>query len=172
MTGLPSLQQLERLVDSAASGKAALSSRLTLLVVDIVHLKDVNVRYGRAVGDEALRHVVKYARGSLRVADILFRCADDEFVALLNDADLETANAIASRIRENISVNPFDAGDETIPLSVRVIALSAAGEGVIPGFTLPLPASTSPSRSSRSTRPRASRVGDGDDGPREPLDAA
>jgi diguanylate cyclase (GGDEF)-like protein len=129
VTGLPSLQQLERLVDSPPAGNVPLSSRITLLVVDIVRLSDVNAQYGHATGDEALRHVVKYARSSLRVADILFRCGEDEFVALLNEADLETANAIANRIRENISVNPFEVGDETIRLSVRVTALSAMAEG-------------------------------------------
>jgi diguanylate cyclase (GGDEF)-like protein len=69
VTGLPGLRQLERLVESG--DRSSLSTRSTLLVVDVVHLKDINTRYGRKTGDEALRHVVKHARGNLRVADIL-----------------------------------------------------------------------------------------------------
>jgi diguanylate cyclase (GGDEF)-like protein len=128
VTGLPSLQQLERLVDAGANGRTPLSARITLLVIDVVRLGDINVTYGRKVGDEVLRHIVKHARGSLRVADILFRYADDEFVALLNEADVDTANSIANRIRENIRLNPFDAGDVKIPLGVHVTAFSTAAE--------------------------------------------
>jgi diguanylate cyclase (GGDEF)-like protein len=128
VTGLPGLQHLERVVQTA-TGDRPTGSRVALLVVDVVHLEELNARYGRAVGDEALRHVVRYARGNLRVADILFRCPDDDFVALLQDTDLEMANLIAARIQESIKQNPFAAGTDQLALQVKVTALSAAAEG-------------------------------------------
>jgi GGDEF domain-containing protein len=63
------------------------------------------------------------------VADILFRCPDDDFVALLQDTDLEMANLIAARIQESIKQNPFAAGTDQLALQVKVTALSAAAEG-------------------------------------------
>jgi diguanylate cyclase (GGDEF)-like protein/putative nucleotidyltransferase with HDIG domain len=128
VTGLPSLRQLERVVGIQPGDPVLPGAGVTLLVVDIVHLNEINIRYGREAGDEALRHVVKHTRASLRVADILFRYGDDEFLALLNDADLETADSIGARIRENIRVHPFDAGDELIALRVSVTAFNAAAD--------------------------------------------
>jgi diguanylate cyclase len=128
VTGLPSLRQLERVVGIHPGDRVLPGAGITLLVVDIVHLNDINMRFGRETGDEALRHVVRHTRASLRVADILFRYGDDEFLALLNDADLETADSIGARIRENIRVHPFDAGDELIALRVSVTAFNAAAD--------------------------------------------
>jgi hypothetical protein len=50
-------------------------------------------------------------------------------VALLNDADVETADSIAARIRETIRVNPLNVNGTVIPLDVHVTALNAASSG-------------------------------------------
>jgi len=126
VTGLPSLKQLERLVDAASGSNVAPRKRIALLLIDVVHLKDINDQRGRDVGDATLRHVVKHARAGLRPADILFRYGNDEFVALLNDATLETGRAIAARILEGIRSHRLTAdGGDAISVDVRVTALMA-----------------------------------------------
>src|SRR5712692_884599 len=70
VTGLPNLKQLESLIESTGAGGVA---RTSLLLIDIVGLKQINLEHGRTVGDDALRHVVEQIRTNLRVADILFR---------------------------------------------------------------------------------------------------
>jgi diguanylate cyclase (GGDEF)-like protein/putative nucleotidyltransferase with HDIG domain len=104
MTGLPNLVQLEHLVDSAGMGTV---TRASLLLIDVVGLKEINTLHGRSTGDDVLRHVVRQTRAGLRVADILFRYGSDEFVALLNDTDPDTAIVVASRIRDSIREQPF-----------------------------------------------------------------
>jgi diguanylate cyclase (GGDEF)-like protein len=98
LTGLPNLDQLEQFV--GARGGIVQQSPFTLLFIDIVELKDINTRYGRIVGDEALRHVVRHATAGLRLAKILFRYG--RLVALLNDTNSESARIISERIREKI----------------------------------------------------------------------
>ena len=105
LTGLPSLKQLEQLVD--ATGIDRLTSEFTLLLINVVGFTQINSAHGRKVGDDVLRHVVRHARSGLRVADILFRYGSDEFVALLNDSDAPTADAIAHRILDDIRNDQF-----------------------------------------------------------------
>jgi len=103
ITGLPGVIQLEHL---ANSGGLEDSGRTALVFIDIVDLKRINTLHGRSAGDDVLRHVARHARTGLRVADILFRSAGDEFVALLNDSDPSAAIAAAVRIEEAIHDTP------------------------------------------------------------------
>ncbi len=126
VTGLPSLKQLERLVDATSGDNVSPRKGITLLLIDVLHLEDIYREHGKDAGDAALRSVVKQARAGLRSADVLFRCANDEFVALLNDATPETASAIASQILENIRACRLtsDSG-EIVPIDVTVTPLVA-----------------------------------------------
>ena len=128
VTGLPSAKQLERIMDAASGGNVAPRKRLAFLLIDVVHLQEINDQHGRAIGDAALRHVARHARACLRPSDILFRYGHDEFVALLNDAELETASAIALEILESIRSHHLttDSG-EVVSLDARVTPLVADG---------------------------------------------
>ena len=53
-----------------------------LLFVDVADFRHFNSLHGHQAGDEVLKHVVRFSRAGLRVADILFRYGGDEFVAL------------------------------------------------------------------------------------------
>ena len=127
LTGLPNLKQLEQLVDSAALGSI---DRALLMLIDVIGLKQINAVHGRTVGDDVLRHVVRQTRAGLRVADILFRYGSDEFVALLNDTDQETAAMVASRIRTNIRDLPFLLQDGTaITIEATVTSVCSPNDG-------------------------------------------
>ena len=127
MTGLPNIKQLERLVDATGLGNAA---RMSLLLIDVIDLKQINTVHGRSVGDDVLRHVVRQTRAGLQVADLLFRYGSDEFVALLNDADPATATAIASHIRDNIRDQPLAViGGNAIKVAVTVTCVCAPRDG-------------------------------------------
>jgi diguanylate cyclase (GGDEF)-like protein/putative nucleotidyltransferase with HDIG domain len=127
LTGLPNLKQLEHLVDSTG---IATITRASLLLIDVVGFKDINALHGRLAGDDVLRHVVRQTRTGLRVADILFRYGSDEFVALLNDTDPETALAVASRIRDSIREQPFVLqGGSTAKIEATVTPVCAPADG-------------------------------------------
>jgi diguanylate cyclase (GGDEF)-like protein/putative nucleotidyltransferase with HDIG domain len=127
LTGLPNLKQLEHLVDSTG---IATITRASLLLIDVVGLKEINDLHGRSVGDDVLRHVVRQTRTGLRVADILFRYGSDEFVALLNDTDPDTATAVASRIRDSIREPPFVLqGGSTAKVEATVTPVCAPADG-------------------------------------------
>src|SRR5262249_31472866 len=110
LTGLPPVEQLEKVLQSAVQVEATENGRHALLFVEGAERKANNLKHGRGVGDEVLRHVVRHARAGLRVADILFRNTGDDFVAFLSATDGETAERVAERIRERITKNPVSVG--------------------------------------------------------------
>jgi diguanylate cyclase (GGDEF)-like protein/putative nucleotidyltransferase with HDIG domain len=104
LTGLPHADQLESLIHAASESNRDTCN--ALVAIDLREFKQITAEYGRPVADEVLQHVARHARAGLRVADILFRNGADDFVAFLPAADAETADAVASRIRERINRNP------------------------------------------------------------------
>jgi diguanylate cyclase (GGDEF)-like protein/putative nucleotidyltransferase with HDIG domain len=129
LTGLPNRQQLEQLVNSSDGSNLILKDEFTLLFI-VTEFRGINTVHGADAGNEALRHVVRQSTACLRVADILFRYDSSEFVALLNDADSEAANLIASEIRDSVTRVPLlAAGSGSLSISVGVTAVSYPSDG-------------------------------------------
>ncbi|MGB1263231.1 MAG: GGDEF domain-containing protein [Cognaticolwellia sp.] len=84
--------------------KQALSnnSELSVLMLDIDHFKSVNDSFGHDVGDNAICTVARLASETMRYRDVLARIGGEEFAAILPDATLEQARAIAEHMREKI----------------------------------------------------------------------
>ncbi len=147
LTGLPNLKQLEQFFDETGVKGLALKSTFALLFIDVVDLKQINTVHGRAVGDDTLLHVVRHATAGLRLADMLFRYGSDEFVALLNDTNSESARLVGGRIREGIRTNPLKVGGQSIQIDVSVTAASSPTDGE----TLPSLVKTARSRTNDSS---------------------
>lgn len=129
LTGLPTLEQLQHLVDAVGSEQLA-SSSVALLFVDVVVLKQVNLQYGRSIGDEVLRHVVQQIGGCLSHADILFRHGGDEFVVLLGDPGVARMQDLSLRIRQHLGEKPlFLEKIGPLTVGVEVAAVSAPRDG-------------------------------------------
>jgi len=125
LTGLPSVTALDEIVKPGDQLAA-----YSVLFIDVAQLKQINTSYGRTAGDDVLRHVVDATRRGLRVADILFRHTSDEFVAFLSGADAETADAVARRVRQNITAHPVRLADgSTLNVTIAVIAASSPRDG-------------------------------------------
>jgi diguanylate cyclase (GGDEF)-like protein len=130
VTRLPNVKQLEQFVESAGVDRIAKDAQFTLLIIDVVNLRGINATHGRDTGDDVLRHVARQTTAGLRVADILFRYASDEFVALLNETSSEVGRAIANRIRENIASNSLVSTiNDIVAVDVVVTAVSTPSDG-------------------------------------------
>jgi diguanylate cyclase (GGDEF)-like protein len=99
LTSVPNRRHLQELAEELLSGAAAPSA---VLLFDIDHFKQINDRFGHAVGDAALRLVAREAREALRAQDLLGRLGGGEFVALLPATAVERALRGAERITQRI----------------------------------------------------------------------
>ena len=120
LTGLPSLTQLEQLLNGTGVTGSKAGDESSLIFVDVVGLADIAANHGRVAVDDAIRHVVREIRSSLRLTDILFRCGAGEFVALLNDTETALANLIAARISDAIRIRTV-AGRNSESFGVEVV---------------------------------------------------
>jgi diguanylate cyclase (GGDEF)-like protein len=87
---------------------------LSIVIMDLDNLKEINDRYGHPAGDAVLRELAKLLKHLVRVSDMPCRYGGDEFVLVLPDTNLEAAIKRAEKIRdefERISV-PF--GTQTL----------------------------------------------------------
>ena len=71
---------------------------MSILVLDIDHLKAINDAHGHDVGDKILVAVASAVAGVLRGGDLLARTGGDEFLAVVADADESAARRVADRV--------------------------------------------------------------------------
>jgi diguanylate cyclase (GGDEF)-like protein len=89
---------------------------LALLLFDLDHFKQINDRFGHAVGDAVLQSFAATGTATLG-ADVLFaRIGGEEFAACLPVGDLDEAFAIADRVRRNfVTAAAHFGNDELLP---------------------------------------------------------
>ncbi|MEM9194982.1 MAG: GGDEF domain-containing protein [Myxococcota bacterium] len=98
---------------------------MAVLLLDLDGLKELNDVHGHAAGDEAIVALARVAMATLRSSDLLARLGGDEFAVLLPEADRETAELVATRVRAAIEGETV----RGIPLRVSV-GLAVAGERI------------------------------------------
>ena len=102
---------------------------LSLVVIDIDHFKSVNDQLGHLAGDRALQSLARTADETMRGADLLYRYGGEEFVLLLNNADLEGARLFAERLRHELEWREHDLGEGTLKMTASFgVATLEAGE--------------------------------------------
>ena len=76
---------------------------LAVMLFDLDHFKQINDRFGHAVGDTVLQTFARTATNTLG-SDILFaRIGGEEFAACMPVGDLDEAFAVADRVRRNFA---------------------------------------------------------------------
>ncbi len=93
----------QRLAECERLGRESLS----VISMDLDDFKEINDRYGHAMGDRLLASVARVIRKELRQMDILSRYAGDEFVAIMPMASQVMAEGIADRISKAVANHSF-----------------------------------------------------------------
>lgn len=89
----------------------------SIVYIDLNKFKEVNDRFGHAVGDKVLEIVYKRLKSAIRERDLLARIGGDEFVALLPDTDRPQAERVIQRMNERLS-NPISIMNTTLRISM------------------------------------------------------
>ena len=98
-----------------------------MLFVDLDNFKQVNDVHGHAAGDAALVELGRRLQTAVRPGDTIARIGGDEFVAVCEHVDEESALAVGRRLLEAIRM-PFSTSNAQHELSGSIgIALGHAG---------------------------------------------
>lgn len=92
-------------------------TELSLVLFDIDGFKDFNDSFGHATGDEALRHIAKLVKDSVRGSDVCGRVGGEEFALLLPGTGVEQAALVAELMRQRFVDNPFSFPDGTAAIT-------------------------------------------------------
>ncbi|MBE3066134.1 MAG: diguanylate cyclase [Chloroflexi bacterium] len=100
---------------------------LSILFFDIDNFRNFNNTYNHSTGNLILKAVSERWRSILRTVDILARYGGDEFVALLPETDIASAEGVARRMVEEIAAEKIATsfGELGVTISIGVTTLSA-----------------------------------------------
>ncbi len=105
-------------------------SPLSLILLDVDYLKQINDTAGHLGGDRALSIIGSILKNSTRPTDIIGRYGGDEFAILLPKTPLENVGIVTSRIYENLQEKKIegDFGSISISCSMGVCGLKIRDE--------------------------------------------
>jgi diguanylate cyclase (GGDEF)-like protein len=126
LTGLYNRRHLGELMAAIAHGPEHPLGSTTVIIVDIDHFKQINDRYGHAVGDQILRAVAELLRNA--AGHVVGRWGGEEFLVVAPGVDLSYGSALAERLRAAVEAAVLYAPDGQ-PLRVTVSVGCAAGAG-------------------------------------------
>jgi diguanylate cyclase (GGDEF)-like protein len=124
LTGLGNRRELEQrwspLVQRLQDGQRPLA----LAMMDIDHFKQVNDRFGHAVGDNVLVAMAGLLRDNTRGDDLIIRTGGEEFLLVLPEVDRDAALHICDRMRQRVAAHEWGrlSPGLTVTVSVGVAA--------------------------------------------------
>ncbi|MFS2325093.1 PleD family two-component system response regulator [Brucella sp. H1_1004] len=107
LTGLHNRRYLDTHMPVLLTRATGRERPLTVIMIDFDHFKRVNDQYGHDGGDDVLREFAARLRKNIRGMDVMCRYGGEEFAIVLPDTDLANAAAVAERIRDAVSEEPF-----------------------------------------------------------------
>ena len=99
----------ETAVENEFSRHKRSGAKLSIIMVDIDHFRQINDEFGHAAGDAVIRSIARSFSLALSSADMACRFGGEEFAIILPDTSLEGAFLFAERLRtevQTLSIKP------------------------------------------------------------------
>ena len=108
LTGLPNRRSLDRQFETGLAQAARSEGSVSVIVLDLDRLKEINDTYGHEAGDRALRTIGSVLRTTVRQTDLCARFAGDEFIVVLWDCSPENEARRVADVQNAVSAHPFE----------------------------------------------------------------
>ncbi|MCE9785160.1 EAL domain-containing protein [Shewanella algae] len=107
LTGLPNRSLFASRLQQAIDRADDKQQKLALLFLDLDRFKHVNDSYGHSMGDALLMEAANRLQSVMDQEQVLCRFGGDEFVILVNDAEIDKLNRLCERLLAQIA-QPFE----------------------------------------------------------------
>jgi diguanylate cyclase (GGDEF)-like protein len=124
LTGLVNRRRFLELLRTEMQRARRYNHPLSLLMVDLDRLKQINDQHGHAAGDAMLCGVAQCIKVHIRETDVPVRLGGDEFAVLMPETGREAAWSVAERIRTTVEAFRADMGESLISSTVSVGVIS------------------------------------------------
>lgn len=88
------------------------NDQVSLILLDLDHLKHINDTHGHRTGDAALCHVASIMQTTVREVDVCARYGGEEFVVILPQCARASAIEVAERLRQSIASRPLGIAEQ------------------------------------------------------------
>ncbi|OEF99509.1 hypothetical protein BHF71_08810 [Vulcanibacillus modesticaldus] len=102
LTGVYNYRAFNNLLDEIILDAEMKGEKVSLIMLDLDHFKQVNDSYGHAAGNEVLKEIAKLLKKLTRKKDVVARYGGEEFTIIIPNTDIKGAEIIAERIRSSI----------------------------------------------------------------------
>jgi len=120
LTGLYNMRAFNMLLEKEVARVNRYGIPLTVIMIDVDGLKEINDRYGHPVGSQLIQSVAHSLKQCVRSSDVLARFGGDEFVVILSHTDNESARLAAERIRTAVANTSLDISGTHISATASV----------------------------------------------------
>lgn len=117
LTGLLNRHAFELMFEQAVHEAHRAKTPLALILLDIDHFKNINDSHGHLAGDRVIMRVARMLENSLRNGDVLCRWGGEEFLILLKQTSLDTAQLVAEKLRESMAAEQLHMGSKTLRIT-------------------------------------------------------
>ncbi|HUE85417.1 MAG TPA: diguanylate cyclase [Vicinamibacterales bacterium] len=108
LTSLANRRSLDRHFEADLARAMATRTSISVIVLDLDRLKEINDTYGHEAGDRALRAVGAVLHNTVRQSDVCARFAGDEFVVVLWDCAHEHEARRLHELQDAVALHPFE----------------------------------------------------------------
>ena len=102
LTGLANYRSFSRSLERELERSRRYELPLSLITVDLDHLKVINDEHGHDVGNDAIRLVARVLTAAVRKFEVVARQGGDEFAVILPSTSASDARRLAERLRGEI----------------------------------------------------------------------
>nr|WP_250207812.1 GGDEF domain-containing protein [Curvibacter sp. CHRR-16] len=121
LTGLCNRRGLETTLYSQWHLAARQQGAVSLIALDLDHIKRVNERLGHGAGDACLRHVAQLLRSQFRrSSDLVARMGGDSFAVLLPQTDAIEAMRLARDLRDQLMRSSLEWNGQSLNITASM----------------------------------------------------
>jgi len=125
LTGLLNYRYAQERLEKEFDRAKKFERELSVLYIDLDHLKFYNDAHGHQAGDEVLEILSGLMTKAVRESDTLARWSGEEFIVIAPEAAREEACMLAERIRKSVAGHPFPNAAQQ-PLGIISLSIGVA----------------------------------------------
>jgi len=120
LTGLANHKTFYEMLERELWRSRRYGGQISVIMVDIDNLKEINDTYGHSTGDRVIIEVSRKIRDCIRQIDIAARYGGDEFALILPNTPLSDAVVVAQRMVDAVAGSPIILNKKQVSLSISV----------------------------------------------------
>lgn len=114
LTGSLNRRGMEDIFERETGRADRRNTPLCVAMLDLDNFKKLNDQYGHAAGDEALVHLVRVVKQTLRSIDVIARYGGEEFVIIMPETEINEAAQAMTRVQRELTKHFFTSNDQRL----------------------------------------------------------